>query len=179
MNRQVARSPLFIPTRFPQIHSRPKMFAASMPPIRVPAKITHRCTPRIVGLDGNTSMTEEEFDSWLPGRPFQRQDLTQAEADASRFTMLGVALWGKTRADLERRLDAPRPEIPHGCTLEELRRMQDYLRRLSAAASKTQNAWLTPLTLCSAGLLAGSPKFTELEGRLEVVRRAIEYLENQ
>jgi hypothetical protein len=40
-------------------------------------------------------MTEEEFDSLMPNRPFQRDDLRQAEADAGRFTTLGLALWGQ------------------------------------------------------------------------------------
>lgn len=75
-------------------------------------------------------MAEEEFDSFLPNRPFRREDLTRAEADAGRFTTLGLALWGRTPADLERQLDAPRPEIPPGCALADLLRMQRYLQRL-------------------------------------------------
>jgi hypothetical protein len=127
-------------------------------------------------------MTEEEFDSFLPNRPFQREDFTRAEADAGRFTMLGLALWGRTPADLARQLDAPRPEIPPGCTLADLLRLQRYLQnlqRLSAPASKPQNAWLNPLTLSSLGMLAGSRAFTGLEARLEVVRRVIDSLENE
>jgi hypothetical protein len=61
-------------------------------------------------------MTEEEFDSLMPNWPFQHDDLRQAEADAGRFTTLGLALWGRSPADLERQLDARDPEIPPGCT---------------------------------------------------------------
>lgn len=113
-------------------------------------------------------MTEEEFESSTPNRPFRREDLTLLEADAGRFTMLGLALWGRTPAELERRLDAPHPEIPPGCTLADLLRLQRYLQRLSAAGSKPQNAWLSPLALSSVGMLAGGRGFTGLEARLEV-----------
>jgi hypothetical protein len=67
-------------------------------------------------------LTEEEFESFVPNRPFRYDDLSQAEADAGRLTMLGLALWGRTAADLERQLDAPHPEIPPGCTLPDLLR---------------------------------------------------------
>jgi hypothetical protein len=124
-------------------------------------------------------MTEAEFDSSMPSRPFRYEDLRQAEADACRFTTLALALWGRTPADLANRLDAP-PQIPTGCTLADLRRLQHYLQRLSAEASKPHNAWLTPLTLSSLGMIAGSPQVSEgLEARLEALRRAIEYLENE
>lgn len=127
-------------------------------------------------------MTEEEFDSFMPNRPFRPDDLRQAEADAGRYTTLGLALWGRTPADLERQLDAPYPEIPSGCTLADLVRLRRYLQnfqRLSAETYKPQNTWLGPLTLSSLGMLAGSRALTGLEARLEVVRRAIEYLDGE
>ena len=125
-------------------------------------------------------MTEEEFDSLMTNRPFRYEDLRQAEADAGRFTTLALALWGRSPADLASRLDAPRPQIPSECTLADLRRLQQYLQRLSAEASKPHNAWLTPLTLSSLGMIAGSPQLSEgLQARLELLHRAIEYLENE
>ena len=124
-------------------------------------------------------MTGEEFDSLMPNRPFRSEDLRQAEADAGRFTTLALALWGRTRADLASRLDAP-PQIPPGCTLADLRRIQQYIQRLSAEAGKPHNAWLAPLTLSALGMIAGSPQVSEgLQARLEVLRRAMEYLENE
>jgi hypothetical protein len=123
-------------------------------------------------------LTEEEFESFVPNRPFRYDDLSQAEADAGRLTMLGLALWGRTAADLERQLDAPHPEIPPGCTLPDLLRLQRCLRRLSAAAIKPANAWLGRLRLSSLSMLAGPQALTGLDARLEVVRRAIAYLEN-
>lgn len=125
-------------------------------------------------------MTEEEFDSLMLSRPFRREDLRQAEIEAGRFTTLALALWGRTPADLANRLDPPRLQIPAGYRLDDLLRLQHYLQRLSAEASKPQNGWLTPLTLSSLGMIAGSPRISEgLEARLELVRRAIEYLENE
>ena len=59
-------------------------------------------------------MTEEEFDAFMPNRPFRHDDLKQVEADAGRLTTLGLALWGITPADLERQLDASHPKIPAG-----------------------------------------------------------------
>ncbi len=125
-------------------------------------------------------MTEEEFDSLMANRPFRFEDLKQVEADAGRFTTLGLILWGRTPADLASRLEAPRPQIPPGCTVADLRRLQNYLQRLSAEASKPQNAWITPLRLSSLSMIAGSPQISEgLAARLELLRRAIEYLESQ
>lgn len=124
-------------------------------------------------------MNEDEFDSLIPNRPFLREDLAQFEADAGRFTTLGLALWGRTPADLQRRLDAPYPDIPPGCTLMDLRKLERYLERLSIAAAKQRNAWLGPLALSSLTLIAGRQRTTALEARSEIVRRAIEYLEKQ
>jgi hypothetical protein len=125
-------------------------------------------------------MSEEEFDSFMANRSFRFEDLRQVEADAGRFTSLALALWGRTPADLASRLDAPHPQLPPGCTLADLRRLQHYVQRLSAEASKPHNGWLAPLTFSSLGMIAGSPQVSEgLEGRLELLRRAIEYLENE
>ena len=127
-----------------------------------------------------TSMTEEEFDSFMANRPFRFEDLRQVEADAGRFTSLALALWGRTPTDLASRLDAPDPQLPPGCTLADLRQLQRYVQRLSAEARKPNNAWLTPLTFSSLGMIAGSPHVSEgLDARLELLRRAIKYLENK
>jgi hypothetical protein len=49
-----------------------------------------------------------------------------------------------------------------------------------AEASRPQNTWLNPLTLSSLGMIAGSPQVSEgVEAGLELLRRAIEYLENE
>jgi hypothetical protein len=121
-------------------------------------------------------MNEEEFDS-MACRPFRREDLTQAGSDAGRFTSLSLALWGRTPDDLARRLAAPAPQILPGCTIADLRRLQDYIRRLAVEAGKPQNSWLRPLAFSSLGMVAGSQASKGLEDRLEVLRRAIEHFE--
>lgn len=50
-------------------------------------------------------MTEQEFDSLTPKRPFRREELAQIEADAGRFRLLGAALWGRRPAHLDRLLE--------------------------------------------------------------------------
>ncbi len=122
-------------------------------------------------------MNEEEFDSSLPMRPFRREDAMQAEAEAGRCTTLGLALWGRTPADLQCQLDAPYPEIPAGCELADLRSLQHYLDRLAAAAASPRNTWLSPLALSSLRILAGTQPVTAWEARYEIVRRAIDYLQ--
>jgi hypothetical protein len=124
-------------------------------------------------------MTEEEFDSLLPMRPFRREDALQAEAEAGRCTTLGLALWGRTPADLQRQLDAPYPEIPSGFELADLRRLERYLQKLRTAVGNPRNTWLSTLTLFSLPLIAGAQHITALEARSEIVRRAIDYLEQR
>ena len=119
-------------------------------------------------------MTEDEFDSLIPGRPLRPEDIVENAADAGRLTMLGLALWGRTLADLARRFEAPYPEIPPGCTLADLRSLERHLQRLSIAAGKPESAWLGPLLHFSWNMTAEA-----MEARLEILRRAIEYLEGQ
>ncbi len=88
-----------------------------------------------------------------------------------------MALWGRTPDDLARQLAVACPEIPAGCTIADLQRLQSYIQKLAAAASKPQNSWMNPLTLSSLGMIAGSQASAGLEDRLEVLRRAIDHLE--
>lgn len=124
-------------------------------------------------------MNEEEFDSSITARLFRREDFTRAEAEAGRFTTLGLALWGSTPGHLQRQLEAPYPEIPLGCQLSDLRRLQLYLQRLSTAVRNPRNTWLGPLALSSMQILAGAQRLSGLEARSEIVRRAIEFLEKR
>jgi hypothetical protein len=66
-------------------------------------------------------MDEEEFDSLIQGRPFETADVARSEAQARRGMTLGVALWGRTSADLQRQLLAPHPAIPLGFELDDFR----------------------------------------------------------
>ncbi len=122
-------------------------------------------------------MREEEFDSSTPLRPFRREDAMQAEAAAGRCTTLGIALWGKSAEDLQRQLSAPHPEIPSGCDLEDLRKLQAYAQKLSGALQNPRNTWWSSLAHSSLSILVGTERFTAWEARCEIVRRAIDHLE--
>ena len=98
-------------------------------------------------------MNEAEFDESTNLRPFGPDDVAQADFKARRYTALGVALFGQSSADLERQLLAPHPEIPVGCTLDDLWHL---LRTCQAMASPRSAVW---------------------ETRCEVVRRAIKHLD--
>jgi hypothetical protein len=84
---------------------------------------------------------------------------------------LGVALWGKTPEDLQRRLLAPYPQIPAGCNLADLRKLLQWTSEMrSAALALQRKLGALPSALSSASLW---------EARCEIVRRAIEYLERR
>ena len=124
-------------------------------------------------------MNEEEFDSLRSWRPFRNEDLARTEAEAGRCTMLGLALWGRTSADLQRQLSFPYPEIPSGCELADLRKLQRIALGMATAGTTPQKAWLSPLSLPSQIIFLGTHRLTVWEARGEIVRRAIEYLEKR
>lgn len=64
-------------------------------------------------------MDEEELDSLV--RSFTTWDAAQADKQLRRRAMLGIALWGRTLDDLKRQLMLPRPEIPAGIDVKEIR----------------------------------------------------------
>ena len=66
-------------------------------------------------------------------RRFRREDVMQFEAEAVRLTILGMALCGRTSADLQRQLNAPYPEIPSGCYLTDLRKLQRTVQKIPTA----------------------------------------------
>lgn len=116
-------------------------------------------------------MNEEDFDSSMDVRPFGTAEAMQAEAELRRCVALGVALWGRTSHDLQRQLLAPHPQIPTGFELADFRKLQRSVQILSTAS------WLPRSTLSSPTIFVGTQRFTTWEARLEVVRRAIEYLD--
>jgi hypothetical protein len=123
-------------------------------------------------------MDEEEFDSLMHSRPFAREDAIQAEAQAGRLTGLGIALWGRTSAGLQRQLLAPRPELPAGIELADLRSLQRWAQGILQGLGDPRRKWLLPMGRSAAIISVGSQRFTEWEARLEIVSRAINYLEN-
>jgi hypothetical protein len=116
-------------------------------------------------------MDEQEFDSWFPGRPFGREDAIQADARTRRCTALAVALWGN--ADyLQSQLGAPHPEIPSGFALADFRELQTRVTFQFFWSNREFVRRRFPMYL--------GPQHPDLlEARLEVLRRAIEYLENR
>ena len=123
-------------------------------------------------------MDEEEFDLLLQSRSFTTKDATLADAQLRRRTTLAIALWGRTVEDLERQLLAPSPEIPSGFDLADFQELRRSLRSISDGFSNPRHAWLTRLPAFSKTISIGAKRFNAWEARCEVVRRAIEYLEN-
>lgn len=130
-------------------------------------------------------MDEEEFDPLIHSRglqPFGSGDAIRLAAQAGRVTAAGIALWGRTSADLQRQLLAPRPEIPPGIELADLRGLQAWVEKILLIverAAHPRSPQLLSMPGASCVISVGSRQFTEWHARLEIVRRAIEYLENR
>jgi hypothetical protein len=125
-------------------------------------------------------MNEEEFDALRPWLPFGVQDAMRADVQARRCTALSIALWGKTSDGLQRQLLAAYPEIPSGFDSADFRDLQKSLRTLTAFVGSPKLPRLAAIwALCSPSILVGTQCLTPLEARCEIVRRAIEYLENR
>jgi hypothetical protein len=123
-------------------------------------------------------MDEQEFDSLMQSRPFGRDDAMRADLQLRRGVTLAIALWGRTPDDLQRQLLAPSPEIPSGFDLTDLRELQRRAEKISAGMSDPRYEWLSRLAFSSQTIFVGAQRFTAWEARCEIVRRAIEYLEN-
>jgi hypothetical protein len=127
-------------------------------------------------------VNEEEFDALRPFRPFGTKDAMRVEEQARRSSALGIALWGKATDDLRRQLLAPYPEIPPGFELADFR---ELLKNLETIAARLVDPRLKLSSLAAVRALyspivvVGTQRLTALEARCEIVRRAIEYLENR
>jgi len=128
-------------------------------------------------LEEEPAMDEQEFDS-LFQRPFGVEDAMQADARSRRSVTLGVALWGRTSGELRRQLLAPHPEIPPGFELDDFRELERSAQIVSYGLSRRRFALVSP-AWASLSVSVGNQRFTVWEARGEVVRRAIEYLENR
>jgi hypothetical protein len=124
-------------------------------------------------------MNEEEFDSSMESRPFGTADVAKAEFHLRRTIALGMALWGRTSQGLERQLLAPHPEIPPGFQLGDFRNLQQNLQMISAALTDPRSSWLSRSILSASVISVGTQTFNTLEAKLEIVRRAIEYLDRR
>jgi hypothetical protein len=124
-------------------------------------------------------MDEEEFDALFHSRPFTTKDATKTDLQLRRRIALAIALWGRTLDDLKRQLLAVHPEIPAGFDVTDLRELHQNLQNISSDLSNPRHAWLTRLPVFSQTISADSERYSAWEARCEVVRRAIEYLENR
>lgn len=124
-------------------------------------------------------MDEEELDAMLGARPWRVEDAKRLEAQWSRSASLGLALWGRTSADLQRQLLARYPEIPAGFALSDFRDLLRTAVVLARLARDPRFAAITGMGHSSATITVGTERFTAWEARCEVVRRAIEYLESR
>ena len=128
-------------------------------------------------------MNEQEFDA-LFQRPFGLEDFKRADGQWGRCATLAVALFGRTPDDLRRQLVASHPEIPSGFELADFRDLERHVRAISGlvlgCSSNPQMACLSPGLTHFVGttINIGTQRYTVWEARCEIVRRAIEYLEN-
>ena len=125
-------------------------------------------------------MDEQEFDTLLSSRPFRTQDAMREEARFRRCATLSALLFGKTGDDLRRQLLASHPEIPTGYDLTDFQDLQRHLELVTGELSNPRNTWLTPLRTAAFGVIeVGTQRLSIWEARLEILRRAIDYLENR
>jgi hypothetical protein len=116
-------------------------------------------------------MDEDEFDALIHLRPFGTEDAKRAELLYRRGLALAATLWGKTADDLRRQLLTHPPEIPSGFDLADYREVQRTTEQIWAAMSGAG--------LEFEAIVVGTKRYTEWEARCEIIRRAIEYLENR
>ena len=125
-------------------------------------------------------MDEQEFDALFSSRPFGTQDAMRVEARLRRCSTLGILLFGRTPDDLRRQLLAGHPEIPEGYDLTDFHDLQKHLEMVTTALSNQRNTWLPHLRTAAFGVIqVGTQRLSVWEARLEVLRRAIDYLENR
>jgi len=119
-------------------------------------------------------MNEDDLERLLL-RPLDDLELTKIDARARRSATLAEALWGKTPRDLERQLLAVHPELPPRFQLADYRALERSTQRTLLLLKKPKVARLFSVWSSSAKI--GNTQYTEMEARLEIVRRAIRHLE--
>ena len=125
-------------------------------------------------------MDEQEFDALFSSRPFGTQDAMRVEARLRRCSTLGILLFGRTPDDLRHQLLAEHPGIPSGYDLTDFHDLQRHLEMVTGALSDPRNTWLSPLRTAAFGVIeVGRQRLSVWEARLEILRRAIDYLENR
>ena len=125
-------------------------------------------------------MDEQEFDALFPSRPFGTQDALREDARWRRCATLRTLLFGRTPDHLRRQILAAHPEIPPGYDLADFHELQKHLEMITAALSNPRNTWPSPLGTAAFGVIdMGTQRLSVWEVRLEVLRRAIAYLESR
>jgi hypothetical protein len=130
-------------------------------------------------------MNEEEFDALMKSRRFGTEDVVHWEGELLANTglsmTLGDRLWGKTSEDAQRQLLAPYPKLPEAFELADFRKLLQFTAKMAPAVSAIQRmrSSASPSTHPTATVFVRSQGFTLWEARCEIVRRAIEYLENR
>lgn len=125
-------------------------------------------------------MDEQEFDALFPSRPFGTQDAMRVDARWRRCSTLGTLLFGRTPDDLRRQLLAAHPEIPSGYDLTDFHDLQKHLEMVTNALNDPRNTCLPRFGTAAFGVIeVGTQRLSVWAARLEVIRRAIDYLENR
>ena len=124
-------------------------------------------------------MDEHEFDALFPYRSFGTKEATEHYALIHRSAALASALFGKRSEDLRQQLLAPHPKIPSGFTLKDFRELQRRTEMLlNIDPTSPQFAWLQHFN-ASRPISVGTQRYSMLEAQYEIIRRAIDFLENQ
>lgn len=126
-------------------------------------------------------MDEQEFDALFSSRPFGTQDAMRVEARLRRCSTLGILLFGRTPDDLRRQLLAEHPEIPSGYDLTDFHDLQKHMEMITGLLlGSPRNSWMSPLGTAAFGIIeVGTQRLSVWEARLEIIRRAIDFLENR
>jgi hypothetical protein len=108
-------------------------------------------------------MDNQIFDSWREWRPDEDPE------NIERGIVLAGKLWGITIERLQSQLLAPHPQIPGGYDIADFQRLASFPGHAFLHAF-----WpLTP----NIAFMVGTRRFTVVEARQEIVRRAIESFE--
>jgi hypothetical protein len=121
-------------------------------------------------------MDDQEFDAWQGLRPFRTSDMKQFE----RVAALAGKLWGAGIECMRRQLLAPHPEIPEGFDLADFRVLQRQSEMMLVALERKPPGlqWGSLRFTMDTKIQVGSHSFTYPEACCEIVRRAIDFLEN-
>lgn len=126
-------------------------------------------------------MDEQDFDSLFAPRPFGTAEAMREDARLRRSATLGIALWGRTSDDLQRQLLAPYPEYLRASIWRISGRCSGPLsgfHSMLASSTKSVVVGFPFLTTPSPAIFVSTQRFAPWEACCEILRRAIEHLEN-